>query len=179
LRAVTLQARRTAWGPSGEPAVAARARALALDVALTGAPVLLYQAFPDEPDLGPLVPLLTARGVGLALPRLLADGRLEAVGWDGSAGLLPGPRGTLAPAGPALDPGALAAVVAPALLVDPATGVRLGRGGGSYDRLLSSMSVPVIAALASADELVSLAGVAEPHDRPVTAVALPDGVRWL
>ena len=63
-------------------------------------------------------------------------------------------------------------VLVPALAVD-AAGVRLGRGGGSYDRALSRVrpGVPVIALLYPGEVVPVLP--AQPHDRPVTAALTP------
>ena len=92
-----------------------------------------------------------------------------------SMGRWPGPKGTAEATGPRLGPHALAdatLVVVPALAVDR-RGVRLGKGGGSYDRALATVppGVPVIALLYD-DELRDRLP-AEPHDRPVTAVITP------
>jgi 5-formyltetrahydrofolate cyclo-ligase len=63
-------------------------------------------------------------------------------------------------------------VVVPAVAVDR-TGVRLGRGGGSYDRALSRIRPDaLVVALLYDGELVDTLP-AEPHDRRVTAVILP------
>ena len=67
-------------------------------------------------------------------------------------------------------------VIVPALAVDE-TGVRLGRGGGSYDRALARVRPGVqIVALLHDGELAHRLP-AEPHDRRVTAVITPtDGM---
>jgi 5-formyltetrahydrofolate cyclo-ligase len=69
-------------------------------------------------------------------------------------------------------------VIVPALAVD-AAGNRLGRGGGSYDRALARVGgqVPTIALLYDGELRPSVP--AEPHDRPVRAVASPQGIAWL
>ncbi len=69
-------------------------------------------------------------------------------------------------------------VIVPALAADR-SGVRLGRGGGSYDRALTRIrpGTPVVAAL-YADEFVA-ALPHEPHDQRVTAVVTPSGVTHL
>ena len=54
-------------------------------------------------------------------------------------------------------------------------GVRLGRGGGYYDRALRlARADAVVVALVFDDELVDELP-AEPHDRRVTAVVTPSG----
>jgi 5-formyltetrahydrofolate cyclo-ligase len=67
------------------------------------------------------------------------------------------------------------AIVLPALAVDPATGVRLGRGGGAYDRLLSTLpaTVGLLALLGDDTELMDLTTYTVWHDRAVHAVATP------
>ena len=65
-------------------------------------------------------------------------------------------------------------VLVPALAVDR-RGVRLGRGGGSYDRALGRARGLVVALLHEG-ELHDEPLPAEPHDVPVDAVALPGGL---
>ena len=165
LRAAALSRR------AGLDAAAQAATAAALVRAvrpLAGGRVAAYASVGTEPDTASLL-------VGLddvLLPVLLPGGGLDWAVYDGR--LLPGPRGTLEPAGPRLGPDAIAdctVIVVPALAVDRA-GVRLGRGGGSYDRALARTGAYVVAAL-HPGELVSSLPV-EPHDRPVHAAVLPD-----
>ena len=71
------------------------------------------------------------------------------------------------------------AVIAPAVAVDR-SGMRLGRGGGSYDRALARIpaGVPVIVPLYDGELLPSVP--TDPHDVPVTAVVTPsDGLLTL
>jgi 5-formyltetrahydrofolate cyclo-ligase len=91
--------------------------------------------------------------------------------------LAPGRFGLLEPVGHRLGPTAIGTadvVVVPALAV-ARDGVRLGRGGGYYDRALRHVrpGAALVAALFD-DELVE-ALPAEPHDRRVTAVVTPSG----
>jgi 5-formyltetrahydrofolate cyclo-ligase len=64
-------------------------------------------------------------------------------------------------------------VIVPALAVDR-RGVRLGRGGGSYDRALARVGpqVPTIALLYDAELLDEVP--AAPHDQRVRLVARPE-----
>lgn len=75
----------------------------------------------------------------------------------------------------AARPGAVASadvVLVPAVAVDR-TGVRLGRGGGSYDRALARVGPAILtAALLYDGELVDSVP-AEPHDQRVRAVVTP------
>ncbi|GAB3224776.1 5-formyltetrahydrofolate cyclo-ligase [Glycomyces halotolerans] len=154
------------------------------------APIAAYRPFGAEPgaSLQPELPERLAEDYEVLLPVTLADNDLDwtVVGTDlpgpipapdsGAALALTGPRGTEAVAatrGTGAIAGA-AAVIVPALAVS-AAGVRLGRGGGSYDRALARVSegVPVVALLRDGE--FGLEVPAEPHDRPVTAVITPSG----
>ncbi len=170
LRRDTLAARRAIWGPAGEPTDLEQLRTTALlDLVPPAGRVAAYLSYRDEPATGLLRAVLAGR---LLLPRLGARTGLELVPEDGSR--VAGPRGTLAPAGRAWR-GPVALVVAPALLVD-AAGARLGRGGGSYDRLLARLpGVPVVALLAGPAEVVAALPV-EAWDVPVGWVGLPTGL---
>ncbi len=169
LRTQVLAARRTA--PRGNAGEGARHLAPLLMEITT---VAGYLALPGEAELD-----LEGGERRVLLPRLLVDGDLAWVRLSpGGARLGPGLRGTREPLGPP-DPEGLAAadlVVVPALAVDR-TGVRLGRGGGSYDRALRQVrpGVLVVAVLARDDELVERLPV-EPHDAAVGAVVTPSGL---
>ena len=86
------------------------------------------------------------------------------------------------PAGERLGPDAVTeadVVLLPGLAVD-ARGLRLGRGGGSYDRVLARLerarAHPALVVLLYDSEVVERVPE-EPHDRPVHAVVTPSGVR--
>jgi 5-formyltetrahydrofolate cyclo-ligase len=138
--------------------------------------VALYVAVPPEPETGLLLSRFEAGGTRVLLPVLHDDNDL---GWgESGAGLVPGRFGL---SEPAVDLGVDAirdaeAVLCPALAVDRA-GARLGRGGGSYDRALARVApgVPLIAVVYDAELVDELP--ADPHDRPVTHVLTPAGLR--
>lgn len=69
-------------------------------------------------------------------------------------------------------------VLLPALAVD-GHGMRLGQGGGSYDRALARVPepVPLVACVHEAEILPSVP--TEEHDRPVDAALTPQGLRVL
>ncbi len=181
IRADLLAARRQRSGPA-RMAAAARLQAVLTGLltdlpASTDGPVVAgYVPVGSEPG-GPDLPAVMARHLPptgrLILPVLQPDLSLDWAVYLGQ--LVPGPKGTAEATGPRLGPHALAdatLVVVPALAVDR-RGVRLGKGGGSYDRALATVppGVPVIALLYD-DELRDRLP-AEPHDRPVTAVITP------
>jgi 5-formyltetrahydrofolate cyclo-ligase len=141
-----------------------------------GTTVALYASLGTEPATGQLRAELRRAGVRVVLPRLLPDGALELLPDTGV--LVPGLRGTQHPggAGPAVPATELAAVVVPGLAGDM-TGGRLGRGGGSYDRLLARLDPRVAVVLLLHEGEVLPAVPREPHDRRVGALALPSGVR--
>jgi len=69
-------------------------------------------------------------------------------------------------------------VLTPGLAVDR-TGMRLGRGGGSYDRALGRVPVGTfVCTLLFDGELLDIVP-SDPHDRPVTAVVTPSGITRL
>ena len=92
--------------------------------------------------------------------------------------LVEGPFGLREPAGPSRAPEAIAdagVVLVPALAVDR-RGVRLGRGGGFYDRSLGLCRPGTrLVAVVRDDEVVDeLPG--EPHDVPMTHALTPAGL---
>ena len=134
-----------------------------------------YYSIGSEPATHSLLYALWKRGTYVLLPILQADGDLDWASYEGPDSLIPGPHGLLQPGEPSRGPGAVAradVVLVPALAVDQA-GNRLGRGGGGFDRALARVAtqIPVIALLYD-HELVDRVP-AEPHDRPVSAVARP------
>ena len=113
------------------------------------ATVAAYVSIPGEPGTGPLLETLVARGRHVLLPVVLPDGDLDWARHDGP--LVAAGFGLLEPTGPRLGPEAVATadvVLVPALAVDR-RGMRLGRGGGYYDRALGRVPVgtPVCALL--------------------------------
>lgn len=113
----------------------------------------------------------------LPLARTDADGEHPVLGW---AEYVPGELvaatlGLREPARGLLDPATLARadiVLVPALAVDR-TGVRLGRGGGFYDRALAlcAPGTPLVAVVRDSEVLDSLP--AESHDVPMTHALTP------
>ncbi|MFJ8662313.1 5-formyltetrahydrofolate cyclo-ligase [Streptomyces sp. NPDC093795] len=143
--------------------------------------VAAYVSVGREPGTRALLDALHARGVRVLLPVLLPDNDLDWAGYEGPEGLAKAGRGLLEPVGPRLGPDAVCsadAVLLPGLAVD-GRGMRLGRGGGSYDRVLARLARarvdPALVVLLYADEVVARVPE-EPHDHPVHAVVTPEGV---
>ncbi|MEO3841229.1 5-formyltetrahydrofolate cyclo-ligase [Streptomyces sp. B22F1] len=206
----TLLAARAAV-PPGEAEVAARRlarRALELPELAGARTVAAYVSVGREPGTRELLEALRARGTAVLLPVLLADDDLDWAEYGGPGALRPAGRGLLEPAGPRLGTEAVRAadaVLLPGLAVD-GRGLRLGRGGGSYDRVLARLAggaggggaggvsprrtgaetgaPPADAPSAAGPALVVLLYdgevldhvPAEPHDRPVTAAVTPSEV---
>ena len=113
----------------------------------------------------------------LPVTRIGADGNPEALWWGEyrSGALVAGRFGLLEPAEPWLPPAAVGeatVILVPALAVDR-NGVRLGRGGGYYDRSLplrapGALLVAVVRDDEIVDELPS-----EPHDVRMTHALTP------
>ncbi|MCQ4080581.1 5-formyltetrahydrofolate cyclo-ligase [Streptomyces sp. RB6PN25] len=183
LRAELLRVRRGL--PADERSAAARAlarHALELPELASASAVAAYVSVGAEPGTRDLLDVLHTRGTRVLLPVLLPDNDLDWAVYEGPDSLAPAGRGLLEPDGPRLGPEAVVAadvVLLPGLAVD-ARGMRLGRGGGSYDRVLERLAKagarPALVVLLYANEVVARVPV-EPHDHPVRAVITPAGVR--
>ncbi|SDH16002.1 5-formyltetrahydrofolate cyclo-ligase [Sinosporangium album] len=141
--------------------------------------VACYWSIGAEPDTHGLVFALWKHGATVMLPVLRDDNDLDWAVYDGPDTLAPGRYGVMEPVDVRRGVDAIrtaALVVVPALAVGETDGVRLGKGGGSYDRALARVGphVPTVALLYE-DELVDKVP-AEPHDRAVRFVARPSGV---
>ncbi|MGW9028830.1 5-formyltetrahydrofolate cyclo-ligase [Streptomyces sp. NPDC055722] len=169
-----------------EAAAALARRALQLPELAQARTVAAYVSVGNEPGTLALLDTLRARGVRVLLPVLLPDNDLDWGAYAGPDSLVRvrhgGRMALLEPAGEPLGPEAVGqadAVLLPGVAVD-ARGMRLGRGGGSYDRVLARLeraqSDPALVVLLYDTEVVERVPE-EPHDRPVHAVVTPSGVR--
>jgi 5-formyltetrahydrofolate cyclo-ligase len=172
-----LLAERRALDPDVRAAAAIRIQETLVALLAEAAPrtVAGYVPFGSEPggaDLPTVIAAGLPAGGRLLLPVLRDDRALDwAVHEPGSL------TDWRSPAGARLGMAAIGeaeVVVAPALAVDR-RGVRLGRGGGSYDRALALASpAALVVALLYDGELLGLQELpAEPHDRRVSAAITP------
>ncbi|MEV7007183.1 5-formyltetrahydrofolate cyclo-ligase [Streptosporangium sp. NPDC051022] len=141
--------------------------------------VACYWSIGTEPSTHGLVFALWKHGATVILPVLRDDDDLDWAVYDGPDTLAPGRFGLMEPVDVRRGVDAVrtaALVIVPALAVDRSTGVRLGRGGGSYDRALARVgpNVPTVALLHEGELLDEVP--AEPHDLPVRYVAQPNGI---
>ncbi|MFE2055351.1 5-formyltetrahydrofolate cyclo-ligase [Streptomyces sp. NPDC056465] len=183
LRRELLAARRLLTSEDVRTAAAVLASAAGDLPELAGArTVAAYVSVGREPGTHALLDTLRARGVRVLLPVLMADNDLDWAAFEGAEHLVPAGRGLLEPDGARLGPQAVLdadAVLLPGLAVD-GRGMRLGRGGGSYDRVLARLAAggarPALVVLLYDGEVVARVPE-EPHDHPVDAVVTPAGAR--
>ncbi|MFF7470729.1 5-formyltetrahydrofolate cyclo-ligase [Streptomyces sp. NPDC008092] len=169
-----------------EAADALAGHALELPELARARTVAAYVSVENEPGTLTLLDALVTRGVRVLLPALLPDHDLDWGAYTGEGSLARvqhgGKMALFEPSGERLGPDAVLdadAVLLPGLAVD-ARGMRLGRGGGSYDRVLARLeragARPALVVLLYDTEVVERVP-AQAHDRPVQAVVTPSGVR--
>jgi 5-formyltetrahydrofolate cyclo-ligase len=141
--------------------------------------VAAYAGVDEEPPTRALLDALVAGGASLLLPVVDGD-HLDWAAYAGWTSLRAVHWGLLEPAGEPLGPAALAGadlVIVPALAVD-ASGHRLGRGRGYYDRTLGLVRREQRVAMVYSSELVA-AIPTESHDEQVGWALTPDGLQPL
>ena len=165
----------------GEVGAAARGLAevlLAAPEVRRAASVAAYVSIGNEPGTGALLDGLVAAGKRVILPVVLPDLDLDWGVYAGESSLTRARMGLLEPAGPTLGIDAIGtpdAVLVPGVAV-ARDGMRLGRGGGSYDRALGRVPVGTFTCVLLYAGEVGVDVPREPHDRPVTAAATADGI---
>jgi 5-formyltetrahydrofolate cyclo-ligase len=143
-------------------------------VGLSGT-VCAYVPVGSEPGSVVMLDTLVAAGCSVLLPLVTGPGPLDWASYQGSDLLAPARFGLLEPLGPRLGVNAVSSattVLVPALAVDR-LGVRLGRGGGHYDRTLplADPAAELIAVVRDSELVDWLPR--EPHDVPMTAALTP------
>lgn len=164
---------REALGRSASDRASAAACALLLGLPeLEGASIVLaYVALPFEIDPRTAVVELRRRGVEVAYPRVESPGVLGVHIVDDDTELVPGPFGLSEPDArtPRTAPEYIDAVIVPGVAFDE-RGMRLGYGGGFYDRLLPLLRDDCARIGFAFDEQVLAEIPAEEHDVAVDIV---------
>jgi 5-formyltetrahydrofolate cyclo-ligase len=168
-----LLAARKSLSPEDRAKAAAAVQAALKDLVRAQSPTMIagYVPLGTEPGGADLPEVLGDR---LILPVLRPDNDLDWARYQGPDTLRPGLRGLLEPIGPRLGVDAVTEatlLIVPALAVD-ISGIRMGRGGGSYDRVLARAGQAYAVALLHDGELLPTVP-AEPHDRRVHAAITP------
>jgi 5-formyltetrahydrofolate cyclo-ligase len=168
-----LLAARKSLSPEDRAKAAAAVQAALKDLVRAQSPTMIAGYVPLGPEPGG-ADLPEILGERLILPVLRPDNDLDWVRYEGPDTLRPGTRGLREPIGPRLGVDAVTEatlLIVPALAVD-LSGIRMGRGGGSYDRALARVGRAYSVALLHDGELLPTVP-AEPHDRRVHAVITP------
>jgi 5-formyltetrahydrofolate cyclo-ligase len=157
--------------------------ALRLAAETGGGPVCAHLPVGVEPWSAAGIEALHAAGHEVLLPVVSdRDGPLDWARYTGADALVAGPFGLREPSGERLGPEAVGRarlVLLPALAADR-RGVRLGQGGGFYDRTLPLVDAAVALVVVLGDGELVDALPAEAHDRRVGAAILPtEGVTML
>ncbi len=142
------------------------------------ATVAAYVSVGSEPGTGLLLDALVAAGKRVVVPVLRSDDDLDWGLYTGPGSIRKAVRGLLEPAGArlGLDEVRAADVVLVPGLAASATGDRLGRGGGSYDRALARVAAGTPVAVVLYDDEVGLAVPTDPHDVRVGFALTSGGV---
>jgi 5-formyltetrahydrofolate cyclo-ligase len=136
--------------------------------------VATYLATPEEPDTAVLIDLLLARGSTVLVPILRPDFDLDWAAYD-PARVQAGRFGIVEPATDRLGVDAVTRadiVICPGLAAD-VSGRRLGRGGGSYDRVLSRVRSDALICLPLYEDEVLDEVPAHDHDQRVDVIVTP------
>lgn len=172
-----LAAARAAVSPEVRAAEAAALAAFTASLAGCGTgPVCGYLPVGTEPGTTAMLDALVAAGREVLVP--VVAGRAQPLDWAsyrGPAAVAAGPMGLSEPTGTRLGLAAVhraGLILVPALAVDR-RGVRLGRGGGYYDRTLAMVAPSTALVAVVRDEELVDALPAEAHDVRMTAALCP------
>ncbi len=136
-----------------------------------------YLSMPDEPDTRDFLQWTCTVGTRVLLPVSRTDGLLDWASYDGEdedIDILGMPTPTSELLGP-IAINRVDLILVPAAAVDRA-GMRMGWGGGYFDKTLGSMEAcPPVYAVIFDEELVDSVP-RERHDMPVNGVVTPSGI---
>lgn len=137
--------------------------------------VFCYVSTPEEPGTQALLAFILADNKRLCVPRCLPNGEMSLCLITSLAELRPGAFGILEPAStiPALSPEEIDLTIIPCVACTR-EGLRLGQGGGYYDRFLSRFSGHAVMLCREALVLDKLP--TEPHDCIVPTLITEAGV---
>lgn len=148
----------------GEQAGADRPLTVAATVALSA-----------EPPTQPTIDALRARGDRVLVPRVLPERQLGWIELSDDLTWEPGPFGIAEPTASPLVDGLASAdvVIAPALMIDT-NGIRLGQGGGYFDRALAQINRQrtLVIGVVFDDEVVATLPT-DAHDVAVDIIVTP------
>lgn len=144
-------------------------RFLALPEVDAAETILLYCSMGAEPDTAELIGKLLARGKRIVLPRCLPGRQMETRLYTAEVPLIRHRYGMLEPGEmhPLVGPEEIDLALVPALAYDVRC-MRMGRGGGYYDRYLPAFPGGTVGLCR--DALLQQEIPAESHDRPVDLV---------
>jgi 5-formyltetrahydrofolate cyclo-ligase len=175
---LTTARKRLPLGVLGERARALADHLMALPEVRRAATVAAYVSVSSEPGTGSLLDALALAGKRVLLPVVQPDLDLDWAVYDGPGALHTARLGLLEPDGPRLGTEAIRSadvVLVPGLAVGR-DGMRMGRGGGCYDRVLERAAPDTFVCLLLNSEEVLESVPTEDHDRSVQAVATELGV---
>lgn len=148
-------------------------RLLALPQLANARAVLVYAATPEEIDPAPIAAAVRGAGARTAYPRVCAPGEL-ALHWSDGSDLEPGhcriPEPS--PAAAEADAAEIDAVLVPGAAFDESC-LRLGLGGGFYDRLLARLRPDAVMIGLAFDEQVVASVPTQAHDVRLDFVVTP------
>lgn len=153
--------------------IAITTRLLALPWIPNAHRIALYASLGSEVDTGHAFAALRSRGVTCCFPAVLPENRLQFVDVTDLRQLRPGTYGIREPAGAAVTLETVDLMILPGLAFD-AQGVRLGYGGGYYDRALTHFN-GICVGLAYAVQVHAALPVAA-HDRAMDVVVTEQSI---
>ncbi|MCE2497318.1 MAG: 5-formyltetrahydrofolate cyclo-ligase [Flavobacteriales bacterium] len=140
--------------------------------------VFMYLSFRSEVDTWMLAQELLDKGIRLCIPMISGPGEMEARRiTDLRSDVELGPMGISSPLASTerVDPRLIDLVLAPGLLFDH-KGIRIGYGGGYYDRFLKNVRDQIeIWGLCYDEQVTNKSIEKNPWERAVTALVTPSG----